>query len=478
MKDGSLQNRKAQPRGPTSDPSKKFRVVTMKKQLCALAVGLALLGCSDDEAVNQALQDFGVIEGYIGNLHTNQKVAASDGDGHVFPGHANHWDLDPHGSLRDGGGDQFDGAFYLSVGAGDFPSDQRYDDVRFLSPEFGQAQGFVGVSTRNDRAVIAAGRNNQLLQLLDLRNATGAVTLNWSDETMVSANLAGEPLDYQVVIFDSSGNETVLFQTSVDTANTNRNADLTAFRGAQVVLGFRVRNTSNRGDVAAIDNVSVVDGAAAQFVTNGGFDGGSLNGWLDGSFPSSTNVRFSNRTVDGITVQRYFYADPNKLWGRQLDTFTNNGGSAATFTINYSNDLGSDGGGVYYLIPNTQNQALGSFDFAGLGNRDRDLGLVFGNAQNLNFTSDGEDGIPDGDGSGGVQWGYPGVTLQPGQTIVLVHFAILTGNDTGLSPGVTGTTQIPDVNEAAQRIVSGQEPDAFQVGIPLELQQLGFFNWQ
>ena len=210
-------------------------------------------------------------------------------------------------------------------------------------------------------------------------------------------------------------------------------------------------------------------------MTNGNFDGGSLNGWIDGSFPNSTNLRYNNRTVDGITVQRYFYADPNKLWGRQMDTFTNNGGSAATFNINYNTEIGSDRGGVYYVIPNTNNQALGSFDFGG---GDRDLGLVFGNAQNLTFTSDGADNTNDGDGSDDVQWNYQNVTLQPGQTIVLVHFAIMTGNDTGLTAGNNGAAQIPDVNEAAQRIVSGQEPDAFQVGIPLGLQQLGFFNWQ
>lgn len=446
----------------------------MKKQLCALAVGLALMGCSDDENVNQALLDFGVIEGYIGNVHTNQKVAATDGDGHSFPGHANRWDLEEHGSIEDGGDDQFDDAFQLRINATDFPEDQVYSDVRFLTPEFGQAQGFVGVSTRNNRAVIAPGRNNQMLQLLDLRNATGTITLTWDDTVLKDEDLPGEPLDYQVLVFDSNGNETILFQTTTDSGNTNRNADLTAFRGAQVVLGFRVRNSSNEGEVASIDNVSVLDGAATQFVTNGGFDGGSLNGWLDGSFPSSTNIRFANRDVDGITVQRYFYADPNKLWGRQMDTFTNNGAAPATFSVRYRTDLGSDDDGIIYVVPNTNNQALASFDASG---DDRDIGLIFGNAQNLTFLSD--DGVPaNGNGDEEIDWFYNNVTLQPGQTIVMVHFAIMTGNDTSQTPGANPNTQIPDINDICQRIVTGQEPDAFSQGIPLGLRQLGFFNWQ
>lgn len=346
--------------------------------------------------------------------------------------------------------------------------------MRFLTPEFGQAQGFVGVSTRNNRAVIAPGRNNQMLQLLDLRNATGTITLTWEDTVLKDEDLPGEPLDYQVLVFDSNGNETILFQTTTDSGNTNRNADLTAFRGAQVVLGFRVRNSSNEGEVASIDNVSVLDGAATQFVTNGGFDGGSLNGWLDGSFPSSTNIRFANRDVDGITVQRYFYADPNKLWGRQMDTFTNNGAAPATFSVRYRTDLGSDDDGIIYVVPNTNNQALASFDASG---DDRDIGLIFGNAQNLTFLSD--DGVPaNGNGDEEIDWFYNNVTLQPGQTIVMVHFAIMTGNDTSQTPGANPNTQIPDINDICQRIVTGQEPDAFSQGIPLGLRQLGFFNWQ
>ncbi len=431
------------------------------------------MGCSDDESVNQALVDFGIIEGYIGSVHTNQKVAATDGDGHSFPGHANRWDLESFGSIEDGGDDQFDDALRIRINATDFPDDQTYNEVRFLNPEFGQAQGFVGVATRNNRAVIAAGRTNQLLQLLDLRNATGTITLTWDDTVLKDEDLPGEPLDYSVVVFDSNGNETVLFQTTTASGNTNRNADLTAFRGAQVVLGFRVRNSSNEGEVASIDNVSVLDGAATQFITNGGFDGGSLNGWLDGSFPNSTNVVFNNRTIDGVTVQRFFYADPNKLWGRQMDTYTNNGAAPVNFNVRYTTNLGSDDEGIIYLVPNANNQALASFDGHG---ESRDIGLIFGNAQNVTFLSD--DGLHNNNGSDIITWDYNNITLQPGQTIVMVHFAIMTGNDTGSSPGVTINTQIPDVNDICQRIVTGQESDAFQVGIPLGLRQLGFFNWQ
>ena len=154
------------------------------------------MGCSDDESVNQALVDFGIIEGYIGSVHTNQKVAATDGDGHSFPGHANRWDLESFGSIEDGGDDQFDDALRIRINATDFPDDQTYNEVRFLNPEFGQAQGFVGVATRNNRAVIAAGRTNQLLQLLDLRNATGTITLTWDDTVLKDEDLPGEPLDY------------------------------------------------------------------------------------------------------------------------------------------------------------------------------------------------------------------------------------------------------------------------------------------
>ncbi len=445
----------------------------MKQQLCALAVGLALMGCSDDESLSQAVVDFGIIEGYLGNLHTSQKVSATDGGPEVFPGHANVWDLGPHGSILDGGADQWDLPLRIRINATDFPLDQQYHEVRFLTPEFGQAQGFVGVVTRNNEAVIAAGRNHQLLQPLDLRNAAGTITLSWTDTIGSNTILGGEPLDYQVLLFDSNGNETVLFQSTVGVAPTNRNADISAFRGTQVVLGFRVRNTSNRGDVAAIDNVSVVDGAATQFVTNGNFDGGSLASWIDGSFPNSTNVVFNNRTIDGITVQRYFYADPNQLWGRQLDTFANNTGAPVSFNIGYRSDLGSDGRGILYLVPNANNQALASFD--GSGNR-RDIGLIFGNAQNLSFAS-----APDLDTSSGndiIDWEYNNLTLQPGQTIVMVHFAIMTGNDTRDTPGVTANTQIPDINDICQRIVRGQVPEAFEQGIPLGLRQLGFFNWQ
>jgi hypothetical protein len=388
----------------------------------------------------------------------NQTIAATDGDWTPFPGQANYWDIDSDFSLSDGYDDQCDGCLNMTVGGTDFPFDQDYSELTFSSPTMGSADGVIAATVTdgndsdayviNDTYSGALGpiSNARLQQTLNLTAATGTVSLSWNDDwNLNTGNMANEPDPvYQVVLRDTSGN---LLETLFDTDGngTQGSADLTAYAGSSVVLSFE-RNGPAYADYVVVDDVSVTDGGAVEYVTNGDFETGDLTGWTANSPSERQNMTSGVRNLEGLDVTRSFYTVPNKKWGRWVDVFENNTGAPISTTVTYYSNLGSDNYGIIYYTPNTGNQALTTWDG---GTGDRDVGFVFGNATTVDFTSD--DGIGNGNGSDGITHTYD-ITVPAGGRVAIVNFMIMNGTDTG-STAVDITDLATDIDTEAKLIV-------------------------
>ena len=363
-----------------------------------------------------------------------QTVAATDGDGGPAPDQANNWDLDEDFSINDGFDDQFDGALELSVDVlgtvAPFPFDQTYAELTAFGPELDAGDGVMLVSFTTDPGFIQAGTTSaalhpvpdaRLQQTLDLTTAVAPISLGWSGtDASDNQNFSDEPFFMQVVVRDGSG--TVLDELyrndQTGTTGVFGTATLDAFAGLTVVLSFEQSSTSS--DSTIIDEVSVIDANLAQFATNGDFEAG----WTVPAVMVAQNVTSGVRTLNGLDVQRSFYAQPNQLFGRSADVFFNPTGSAIDATVIYSTNLGSDGSGIIYVTPGAAGRAITSWDG---DNSDRDIGLVHGVADVVTFLSD--DALGSGNGDDGVEFRY-NISVPAGGGVTLVNFVIMTGTDT------------------------------------------------
>ncbi|TFZ07766.1 hypothetical protein [Ramlibacter humi] len=361
-----------------------------------------------------------------------QTVAAADGDGEPAPGQANYWDLEPDFSLEDGYNDQWDQALVLSIDDGatvtGFPSDQLYSELTFYGPELGAADGVVTVTfnAAPNRAELHQVRGAALQQTLDLRAATGAISATWNDNYAInSGNFGDEPSSYQVVVRSTAGAllATLYSDDRTTVVGTQGSGTLTAFAGQIVVLSFELSPQGGYNSPTTVTAVSVRDGGAVEYVTNGNFAAGGT-GWTVPAVKIVQNVQSGVRTLAGLEVQRMFFSQPNATWGRFTDTFRNPTGAPITVTVTYASNLGSDGYGILYTTPGANGKALTAWD----GNTgDRDVAIVYGTGTPT-FTS--ASALNTNDGNDDIFVAYP-LTVAAGATVTLVHFIVMNGTDTG-----------------------------------------------
>lgn len=365
-----------------------------------------------------------------------QTVEPADYTRGMAPGQANLFDLRPDFAIADGFGDQFDGALALEIEiAGTtipFPADQAYADLTALGPEMDAGDGVRAVTFTTDpswvlgapgSAVLHPVRGACLQQAIDLSGlAPQRVDLTWSGNSAAgAANFPDEPFHVQVVVYDMDGRAHVLYRR--DATGTTGHwglASLDAFSGQRVVLSFEQSAPSG---VTVLDDVSVLAPLTmTEHVTNGNFAAGAV-GWQVPPLRVAQNVRSGVRAVPGLgSVQRSFYTQPDALWGRMADVFTNGSGSALRARITYRTNLGSNGAGVVYPVPGAAGRALGTWDAA---MNDRDAGLVFGaGATATGFRSPTR--VDRDDGSDQIDVAFD-IDVPAGGSVTLLNFVVLTG---------------------------------------------------
>jgi hypothetical protein len=404
-----------------------------------------------------------------------QTLATTDTDGNqVAPGQANRFELATDFNLIDGNDDQFDGALVLTVGVAGtsyaFPSDQLYSELTALGPELTAADGVQTVGFTTDPAWVVSGTCSALMyggpdvrlqQTLDLTSAAGnGVNLTWAGTPQASTYaFSDEPFYMQVVLRDPAGTvvSTLYRQDRNGSSGTWGSTSLTAFAGQVVVLSFEQCAPSGN---SVIDDVSVVDATTGtEFVTNGDFEAGAA-GWTVPAMRVSRNIRTGERSVPGLgTVQRTFFSQPNALWARMTDVFTNTSTAAIQASVGYATNLGSDGAGIIYDTPGAVGKALTTWD----GDlSDRDIGFVFGAATGVSYVS--ASAIRAGDGNDNVQVGFT-IDVPAGGSVTLINFVILSGADTG-GTAVDATARATEVDTLAADIANNFRTNfAYQRGL-------------
>lgn len=402
-----------------------------------------------------------------------QSLVATDTQGHAAPGQANYWGpLNRNFSIEDGSTDQFDSALRLEVdvaGNGEnFPQDQVYAELTAFGPELGVDDGVKLVSFSNDPLFVVSGATSAVLhpvpdarlqQVLNLTTAVAPIALTWGGNDKVGRqSFADEPFFLQVVIRDTAGAllATLFRHDNAATIGGFGAADLSAFAGQTVVLSFEQRSSSATEDdgpppvngCTNIDDVSVVDRNAAQFVTNGGFEAGGT-GWTVPVVKVAQNVRSGTRTLNGLEVQRSLFAQPNQLWGRMTDVFFNPTASAIDAIVTYKTNLGSDDSGIIYDTPGAVGKSLTTWN-GDSSDGDRDAGLVFGAADVVTFTSDTALNASNGSDDIFVRFN---VSVPAGGRVTLVNFVVLTGTRT-VDTAVDITARATQVDTAALDIVT------------------------
>jgi len=436
----------------------KWTPVIVTIMIIALAITLSYVGCggssssSSGSSAPAASVRLGVITTTAGLTVFNQTVALSDTDASyssypgfqfAFPGQANYWDLGSNFSLEDGGDDQFDGAMQLAISATNFVSDQAYSELTYMTPVLGAADGVIvakvistSLSSSNDGTVfnyspisgvysvaLNAISDARVKQTINLAGATTPITLTWSDSVSLdTGSFTGEPAgSFEVNIRSITG--TLLENISIGGSGTAATAVLSAYAGQTIVLSFEQR--SSYSNCSLIDDVSIKGNNGTEYVTNGDFETENLNGWTTNSPQELQNVTSGPRVIEGLTVTRSFYTVPNKLWGRWVDVFENNTITDTCVTITYTTNLGSDSYGIVYTTTATAGKALIGWDGSG---DDRDLGLVFGSADKVDFLSD--DGLNAGNAGGMIYVSY-NITVTAGSRVAIVNFVIMDGINTG-----------------------------------------------
>jgi Ca2+-binding RTX toxin-like protein len=166
-------------------------------------------------------------------------------------------------------------------------------------------------------------------------------------------------------------------------------------------------------------NGSIGDG------TNDAYDGGlNLN---DFPFFETAQTEDNDReivigaaTVNGVEVRRKIYVPEDQSWARFLEIVTNTSSSTVDYTVNLSTNLGSNGETVLVntsngdTVFNTDDNWLVTDDFDGSGDPTM-LHVIAGedgslrpNTASLSFDD--------------VNFAY-NLTLDPGQTLIVMHFA-------------------------------------------------------
>jgi hypothetical protein len=380
-----------------------------------------------------------------------QWIPAEDEDDEAFPGSGNVWDLNEDFSLDDGDDDQFDDALVLSVGIEgsyeDFPY-LTYADLTWYTPEFTDLLDAVRLLdstsswsplTGNYSAIIAPGIDNRLSQIVDLRNASGPVTLtaslDYSSDDGTNLYLPEDMARIAIRGLDGA----LLSEGSASPI------DLSDYVGEQVVVSFEL--TSQGYGYFIVDDVSVTDDDSTEYIVDGDFESGDLNAWTVFSAPVYQNITTAAQTVNGLTVTRSFYTAPGSLWGRWVDVFTNETDAAITASIEYYSNLGSDYYGIIYETPGTEARALTSWDgYTG----DRDVGFAFGTGATLDYLSDPS--LGDGDGSDDIYFSYE-VTVEPGQSVAIANFIVMSAIDTG-ETAVDVSATADEVDTALQGIIN------------------------
>lgn len=390
-----------------------------------------------------------------------QSVPAEDGDGEIFPGHANIWDLNSDFSLSDGYDDQFDDAMELIVN-GDYFGSSAYADLVFSGPVLTEEDGvraaviFDSALTtpfEGDYSILFNGSAGaRLQQSIDLSTATHPVTLSWWDSLSLSDwgyssfSLASPHLSYfRIVLRQPDGTEiTELYQGAG--AGLHSLVLPTETTGT-VILSIEWRSNTSWPAAGILDAVSVTDDNGIQLLTNGGFESGDLANWTLQA-GEVQNITSSVQAFSGLDVSRSFYTEPNKLWGRWLDLFENPTSEDISVTLTYETNLGSDDYGIIYYTPGTERKALSAWDGDA---SDRDLGMVFGTADLVSFASDS--GLEQGNGSDDITVGYQ-LTVPAGGKAAIVQFILMSGKDTG-STATSILDQAEEIDAAALDIVNG-----------------------
>ena len=445
-----------------------MKISEISGSVAALALVLALAACGGGGEGAPATQAPPPLKG---GTTFNQTLTATDTTSlpHPFPGQPNIWDLDPNFSLYDGGDDQFDGALQLDVDGDPFPADQTYGELTFSGPYLSSADGVqVAAVADSDYGSTLEGSwsawlsgiyDGRLQQILDLNGLTAPLLLKWIDDVYIDAGhfIQGNDPHYRVVIRDEAGNllETIYEENPVRVTNPlSHNASLDKYAGQKIVLSFEQRG-SNLIGYAQIDSISVLAGAAEQ-VVNGDFETGDLSGWTTNIPQELQNVTSGTRTLAGLDVNRSFYTVPNRLWGRWVDVFENPGVSPVTVTVTYTTDLGHDNGstgfgtGMIAYTPGT-NRALSSWDNLA-GDRDRDLGLVFGSGATALI--DAPSAVSAADGNDLITVSY-NLTVPALGRRALVNFVVMNGIDTGELSGVTASTRPGEIDAENILILEG-----------------------
>ncbi len=416
-----------------------------------------------------------------------QTVTMEDTDtSEYFPGQPNIWDISDDFSLSDGGDDQFDGALELSIGSS-FPS-QTYSDLIFNAPAFDSTDGVkvaavvdgvVGnINNSGDFSAIE-GLNSAYLndvydgriaQSVNLAGAVSPITLSWSWEANVSSGAFTMSGTYLRAVIRNATDGSILATLASVSGSESASygpINLDAYINQTIIISFEIRSSGTGPNL--IDAVSLTDGAASQYLTNGDFETGDLTGWTVNEPAEYQNFTSSAELIGGLTVTRSFYTVPNKLWGRWVDTFTNNTGAQITETVSYDTALGSEGYGILYETPGTGGMALTGWDGtadAGLDptgfSNDRDFALVFGDADSVTYTS--ATALNTADGSGDITHEY-NIIVDPGDTVSIVNFIVMNGvdtNDTAIDANATATA----IDAAALDIVDNfWNDDQYRAGM-------------
>ena len=427
----------------------------------AILLVVIISGCSDNNSTSSNNSSFeplvlGTPSTSKGVTTFRQTVAMEDSDTYeYFPGQANIWDISDDFSLSDGGDDQFDGAMVLSVD-GNTLLNQLYSDLTFYTPTVNSEAGILVATVveevmdnyNNSGPVSAIGGtysaylndvyDGRLSQTIDLSGATTPVNLDWSWATNVEdGNFSMDDQYIRVVIRDPADGtvlETLLTETDSDENTYSYNLD--AYIGDTIVVSFEISSSGEGPNL--IDDVSLTDDAAVEYIDNGDFETGDMTDWSINDPDELQNFTSAAEDIAGLTVTRSFYTVPDKLWGRWVDTFTNNTAAAVTAAVEYDSNLGSDSSGILYLTPGTDGRSLTGWDGeaqedppdATSSSNDRDFAFVFGDVDNVDFTT--ATALDDGnsDGNDDITHSYP-ITVNPGEMLAIVNFVIMNGVDTG-----------------------------------------------
>jgi hypothetical protein len=325
-----------------------------------------------------------------------------------------------------------------------------------MTPLVGKADGLIKTHMEDDgdggcRLKLNRSSKTEWSQIVTL-NGSGGYTLTFD----YYASLDNDDIDYgghtsyfEVYVIDESNQRRELLSystTNSETHSGSQDIDLSEFSGQQITLLFKYSSDST---YSWIDNISIKDSENREFLTNGDFNSCTLDGWTVPDLMTSQNIMFAPRTLGDVNVTRSFFTKPNSLWGRWVDTYENITDTAVDINITYYTNLGSDGAGIIYYTPDTNNQALTTWDG---DNSDRDIGMVFGNANRVEFTSD--TGIGNYDGSDYIDVTYENITIPAHAKVSVVNFIVMNGKDTA-DTAEDITARAVEIDEENQAIVDG-----------------------